>query len=62
MVGEQVVPLLLVSGPVGVGKTTVSEEVSNLLVEKALALGACGMNVAPWNLQSSCGIVGLLNL
>ncbi len=29
-----VVPLLIISGPIGVGKTTVSEEISNILVEE----------------------------
>lgn len=32
--GEEGVPLILISGPVGVGKTIVSEEVSDILVQK----------------------------
>ena len=31
------VPLLILSGPVGVGKTSTSEEVSNILVQKGIA-------------------------
>ena len=30
------IPLLVVSGPIGVGKTTVSEEISNLLVDEGV--------------------------
>ncbi len=33
---DSLIPLLVLSGPVGVGKTTVSEEVSNLLVEEGV--------------------------
>ncbi|MEM8650662.1 MAG: AAA family ATPase [Pseudomonadota bacterium] len=31
------IPLLVISGPIGVGKTTVSEEISNLLVEEGVS-------------------------